>query len=126
MLADAQVAAFIATADAARARAFYEGTLGLRCVADEPYALVFDLNGVILRIQKVREMSVAPYTALGWRVGDIATQVRALLGRGVTFERYGEMGQDELGIWNSGSSLVAWFKDPDGNTLSLSQEGGAG
>ena len=121
MLAPSDIIAFVATSDAARARAFYEGTLGLTFVEDEPYALVFDAHGIMLRIQKVEHVTVRSGTALGWRVTNIAAAVRALAANGVTFERYEGMGQDELGVWHSGTAKVAWFKDPDGQTLSLTQ-----
>jgi len=121
MLGSAKLVAFVSTTDAARSRAFYEGTLGLRFVSDEPYALVFDVNGTMLRVQKVERVTVASGTTLGWQVTDIASEVRALSGRGVTFERYEGMQQDELGIWAQGGGKVAWFKDPDGHVLSLTE-----
>ena len=121
MLADANIIVLIATADAARSRSFYEGVLGLRFVVDEPYALVFELNGAMMRIAKRGEVAPAPYSVLGWTVPDIESAVRALSERGVVLERYGDMGQDDLGIWDSGAAKVAWFKDPDGNLLSLTQ-----
>jgi catechol 2,3-dioxygenase-like lactoylglutathione lyase family enzyme len=113
---------FVATADGAKAREFYETTLGLTFVEDSPFAIVFDLNGTMLRVQKVETLTPAPYTALGWQVDDIAAQVRDLTSRGVVFERYEWISQDELGIWTTPEgSKVAWFKDPDGNVLSLTQ-----
>jgi catechol 2,3-dioxygenase-like lactoylglutathione lyase family enzyme len=113
--------ALIATADAAKARSFYEDTLGLRFVGDEPYAVVFALAGAMLRIAKRREVTPAPHSVLGWHVPDIESTVRGLVERGVAFERYGTMDQDALAIWDSGMARVAWFKDPDGNLLSLTQ-----
>jgi catechol 2,3-dioxygenase-like lactoylglutathione lyase family enzyme len=121
MLGDATLIALIATADAARARTFYESTLGLHFVADEPYALVFDVSGAMLRIARRSEVTPAPYSVLGWTVSDIDAAVRRLTQRGVTFERYPGMEQDELAIWDSGTARVAWFKDPDGNLLSLTE-----
>jgi catechol 2,3-dioxygenase-like lactoylglutathione lyase family enzyme len=122
MLSSSAVIAFVATKDAEKARAFYEGVLKLRLTADEPYALVFDANGIMLRVVKVQEVTVAPYTVLGWAVTDIASAVREFEGRGVSFERYPGLPQDQLGICTfPGGSKVAWFKDPDGNTLSLSE-----
>lgn len=121
MLEASKIMAFIATADAARALSFYEGILGLTLVADEEYALVFDAGGTELRLQKVAEVTPAKYTWLGWHVDDITDTVDALTGKGVTFERYPGMGQDDLGIWSVGGAKVAWFKDPDGNLLSLAQ-----
>jgi catechol 2,3-dioxygenase-like lactoylglutathione lyase family enzyme len=115
--------AFVATRDPARAREFYEQTLGLRLVSDErPFALVFDLHGIMLRVTPVRELTTAPYTVLGWEVPDIAEAAQALQTGGVVFQRYRGLEQDELGVWTSPSGAkVAWFKDPDGNTLSISQ-----
>ncbi|MDR7451569.1 MAG: VOC family protein [Armatimonadota bacterium] len=122
MLTTSKFIAFAATGDAARARNFYEQVLGLRLLADEPFALVFDANGVTLRVQKVQEVKPAPYTALGWAVSGIRSTVQALGGRGVAFERYPSLSQDDLGVWTSPSGArVAWFKDPDGNVLSLTQ-----
>jgi catechol 2,3-dioxygenase-like lactoylglutathione lyase family enzyme len=114
--------AFVATADGAQAKAFYEGALGLSLVTDDEWALVFDVRGTMLRIQKVAAVTPAPYTALGWQIPDIAGAVAALASRGVRFELYPPMPQDEAGIWTTpGGSKVAWFKDPDGNLLSLTQ-----
>lgn len=120
MLDIGKLVGFVATADAARARAFYETTLGLRLMSDEPYALVFDANGTAVRIQKVGTVAVVPYTTLGWAVDDVRATVRGLTDRGVVFERYDGMRQDELGLWQTDGAFVAWFKDPDGNLLSLS------
>jgi catechol 2,3-dioxygenase-like lactoylglutathione lyase family enzyme len=120
MLASAKLVAFVATADAARARAFYEHVLELRVVEDQPYSLVVESAGVTIRIQKVEKVEPHRYTALGWQVDDAPKTVRALAAKGVEFQRYPGMAQDELGIWRSPSgALVAWFKDPDGNVLSI-------
>lgn len=122
MLGSCEVIAFVATKDPERARAFYEETLGLRLVEDQAFALVFDANGVMLRIAKVRELAAAPHTVLGWHVDDIATVTRQLRSKGVEMERFGNMPQDADGIWTSpDGARIAWFKDPDGNTLSLTQ-----
>ena len=122
MLHAAPLVAFAATADPARALAFYRDTLGLPLTADEPFALVFDAHGTMLRVQKVEEVRAAPYTVLGWRVADIRAAVKELARRGVRFERYEGMGQDRSGVWQSpGGARVAWFKDPDGNVQSLTQ-----
>lgn len=121
MLNDAKVVAFVATADGARARAFYESTLGLRVVADDDFAIAIDAGGTAIRVAKVGSVVAAPYTVLGFHVSDIAASVRALRDRGVTFERYPWFEQDDLGVWTAPSGTrVAWFKDPDGNVLSLS------
>jgi catechol 2,3-dioxygenase-like lactoylglutathione lyase family enzyme len=122
MLGPEKVIAFLATADAVRARTFYEEVLGLRFVADEEFALVFDADGTMLRIQKVRELKPLPHTALGWKVSDIRSTIAALRERGVSFERYVFLQQDDAGIWATpDGALVAWFKDPDGNLLSLTE-----
>jgi catechol 2,3-dioxygenase-like lactoylglutathione lyase family enzyme len=122
MLTEGKVMAFVATTHSERARAFYEGVLGLRVVSDDDFALVLDANGTTVRVVHVPEVVVAPYTALGWEVADIVTSVRRLGERGVVFERYASFEQDNLGIWTApGGARVAWFKDPDGNVLSVTQ-----
>jgi catechol 2,3-dioxygenase-like lactoylglutathione lyase family enzyme len=123
MLETAKLVAFVLTADATRARKFYEGILGLRVVADDDFALVLDANGTTLRVTKMKEVTPAPHTVVGWDVPDVAASVQALRERGVTFEKYSFLDQDALGIWTvpGGTARIAWFKDPDGNVLSLSQ-----
>ena len=122
MLADSKIVSFVATTDAARARKFYEAVLGLRVVSDDDFALVVDANGTTLRIAKVREIVLAPYTVLGWEVRDLSHKVEALHERGLSFERYEFLEQDALGVWTApGGARIAWFKDPDGNVLSLSE-----
>lgn len=96
--------------------------LGLVFVADEPPALVFQVGHSMLRIQKVDRVHNAPYTALGWAVPDLRRTVRHLRAAGVVFQRYAGMDQDDDGIWPAPSgAFVAWFQDPDGHTLSLTQ-----
>ena len=113
---------FLATADAQRSRGFYERVLRLEFVADEPPALVFRVGNSMLRIQKVEKVYVAPYTALGWIVSDIRGTLRTLRDAGVEFSRFEGMNQDSDGVWRSpGGALVAWFKDPDGHVLSLTE-----
>jgi catechol 2,3-dioxygenase-like lactoylglutathione lyase family enzyme len=123
MLTTNKLMAFIATRDGARARAFYEGTLGLNVVSDDDFALALDAGGTMLRVQKVGELTPHPFTALGWEVADIASMMDALLAKGVVFARFPGLDQDDRGVWISPSSgaRIAWFKDPDGNTLSLTQ-----
>lgn len=121
-LRGADVIAFVSTADMARARAFYADVLGLALTDENPFALVFDANGTMLRVTATDAVVKATYTVLGWRVGDIVASARELSGHGVELVRYDGMGQDELGIWTTPSGdRVAWFRDPDGNTLSLTQ-----
>jgi len=122
MLAASAIVAFVATSDPSRAKAFYRDVLGLLLISEDEYALVFDANGTMLRVAIAREVVLAPYTVLGWQVDDIAATVRALAAKGVTFERYAWMEQNDLGIWSAPSGAkVAWFKDRDGNLLSVSQ-----
>jgi catechol 2,3-dioxygenase-like lactoylglutathione lyase family enzyme len=117
-----KVMAFVATRDGRRAREFYEGILGLQVVSDDPYALALDARGTQIRVQKVTAYTPHPFTALGWEVSSIDDAVEALRARGVSFEMFSGMGQDAKGIWQAPSGArVAWFKDPDGNTLSLTQ-----
>jgi catechol 2,3-dioxygenase-like lactoylglutathione lyase family enzyme len=113
---------FLATANAERSRSFYERVLGLAFVADEPPALVFRVGNSMLRIQKVEQVHAAPYTALGWGVSDIRQTVRDLRAAGVVFQRYDGLDQDGDGVWHAPSgAFVAWFRDPDGHILSLTQ-----
>ena len=122
MLSNHKLMAFVPTTDSARARAFYETKLGLRFVSNDDFALVMDAGGTTIRIAKVPELSPAPFTVLGWEVTGIDNVAAALKAKGVTFERYGWAKQDDLGIWTApGGAKVAWFKDPDGNVLSLTE-----
>ncbi len=121
-LASAELVAFAATTDQKRAIAFYRDVLGLPLVSQDAFAAVFDAHGTMLRVASVSKVVAAPYTVLGWHVADIVGTAKALAIAGVTFERYEGLPQDELGIWVApGGTRVMWFKDPDGNTLSLSQ-----
>ena len=125
MLGSSPVIAFAATTDARRAKAFYAGTLGLRLTGEDPFALVFDAGGTMLRVATVPAVKLAGYTVLGWQVRDIDRAVRDLAEKGVAFQRYDGMPQDEQGIWTSpGGARIAWFLDPDGNTLSLTEFNG--
>jgi catechol 2,3-dioxygenase-like lactoylglutathione lyase family enzyme len=128
MLGSARVVAFVPTRDSDKARRFYVDVLGLRFVSDDQFALVLDANGITVRVSKVPEYTPHPFTVLGWDVSDIEKAVSELQGKGVSFERYGFPGQDERGIWTApavgnatGGAKVAWFKDPDGNLLSLTK-----
>jgi catechol 2,3-dioxygenase-like lactoylglutathione lyase family enzyme len=122
MLGSADLTAFLATTDAGRAKAFYGDVLGLSLVSDDEFALAFDCNGTQLRVQKVAAVKPPPFTALGWQVADLVATVTALVRAGVVFERYSFMSQDAAGIWTApGGTRVAWFKDPDGNLLSLAE-----
>ncbi len=113
---------FLATANPQRSRAFYEDVLGLKFVADEPPALVFRVGEAMLRIQKVERVQNVPYTALGWEVVDIRAEIRRLRAGGVAVQRYEGLTQDNDNIWQSPSgALIAWFQDPEGHILSLTQ-----
>jgi len=119
---DSKIISFVATRNAASARKFYEEVLGLAFISEDPFAVVFDVNGTMLRVQKVPELRPARHTVLGWEVHDICAEIEALTKKGIRFERFDGLPQDELGIWTSPSGgKIAWFKDPDGNTLSLTQ-----
>jgi catechol 2,3-dioxygenase-like lactoylglutathione lyase family enzyme len=121
MLGSINIVAFVPTKDPAKARAFYEGILGLRFVKDDGFAMVLDANGIMVRVAKA-QFTPAPFTILGWQVTEIEKMVKALQQKGVHFERFGFFEQDELGIWTAPTGdKVAWFKDPDGNVLSVSQ-----
>jgi len=123
MLGSIDIVAFVPTKDADEAKAFYVGVLGLQFVKDDGFALVLDANGIMVRVVKA-QFTPAPFTILGWQVSDIKKIVAELQGKGVQFERFGFFEQDELGIWTApGGDKVAWFKDPDGNVLSVSQHG---
>lgn len=122
MLGSANIVAMVPTRDSNKARAFYEKSLGLRFVKDDGFALVFDAHGIMLRVSKAPEFKPLPFTILGWQVSDIATKATELAASGVHFERFGFFEQDKLGIWTApNGDKVAWFKDPDGNILSISQ-----
>jgi catechol 2,3-dioxygenase-like lactoylglutathione lyase family enzyme len=122
MLESSDLVAFVAATDLDRARVFYEQTLGLLVLEHTDFAVVLDANGTRLRVTAVGQVAHAGYTVLGWRVPDIAASVRALAAQGVTFLIYEDMSQDDAGIWTTPSGdKVAWFADPDGNTLSLTQ-----
>ena len=125
MLETSEVIAFASAADLDQARAFYEQVLGLRVIEQNDFACVFDANGTMLRVTAVAEVARPGYTVLGWRVTDIAATVRGLTERGVVFLRYDGMDQDEAGVWTTpGGDEIAWFADPGGNVLSLTQFAG--
>jgi catechol 2,3-dioxygenase-like lactoylglutathione lyase family enzyme len=122
MLAHSPVIPFIPTTDAARARLFYEDRLGLRFVSDDSFAVVMDANGVMVRIVRVGDFTPAAFTILGWKVEDIHQAISEMSGKGVEFKRYPYFEQSTDGVWTApDGAKVAWFADPDGNVLSLSQ-----
>lgn len=123
--AEAHTVAFLCVTDRAKATAFFRDVLGFRLVSDDDFAAVFDMNGTPLRITRIEGHKAVPHTVLGWTVRDITAAVRTLTSRGVTMHVYQGFGQDALGIWTApgGGAKVAWFNDPDGNVLSLTQQG---
>jgi catechol 2,3-dioxygenase-like lactoylglutathione lyase family enzyme len=122
MLDSSEIVAFVPAADLSRARAFYEQVLGLPLVSQDDFACVFDAHGTMLRVTAVPGLAPAGYTVLGWKVTGIEAMVEGLAARGVVFTRYDGMDQDDRGIWTApGGDKIAWFADPDGNTLSLTQ-----
>ena len=122
MLGSLDIVAFVPTTDAQRARAFYVDTLGLRFITDDGFAMVLDAHGTMVRVATVQSFVPFPFTMLGWKVNDIEGVVAGLRDKGVTFQVFSFFEQDALGIWTAPTGdKVAWFKDPDGNTLSVSQ-----
>jgi catechol 2,3-dioxygenase-like lactoylglutathione lyase family enzyme len=123
MLATTKLMAFAPTRDANKARQFYEGVLGLRVLSQDGFAIALDANGIMLRVTIVpASFKPQQFTVLGWEVPDIAKTVSTLKQKGMEFESYGLPTQDAQGIWTApGGAKVAWFKDPDGNILSLTQ-----
>jgi catechol 2,3-dioxygenase-like lactoylglutathione lyase family enzyme len=121
-LGEFDVMAFAPTTDAARAVEFYRDTLGLTLISQDSFAAAFDAHGIMLRVTIVpKPLTPQPFTVLGWKVPDIAAAVKELAAAGVKFERYMDS-QDELNIWTApGGAKVAWFKDPDGNILSVTE-----
>ena len=122
MLTASDVIAFVSTTDLDRGRRFYERILGLRVVDQNDFACVIDAHGTMLRLTAAASVATPGYTILGWQVDDIAGTVADLAGRGVVFNTYDGMNQDDSGVWTTpGGDKVAWFTDPDGNVLSLTQ-----
>jgi catechol 2,3-dioxygenase-like lactoylglutathione lyase family enzyme len=124
MLASSRMVGFVPTKDSKKARAFYEGKLGFQFVSDDPFALVVKAGETTIRVAKAQNFTPAQYTVLGWAVDDIEKVVTWLRKQGVAFEKYPFIQDQELGIWTAPTGdRVAWFKDPDGNVLSVSQHG---
>ncbi len=122
VLDSAQLVAFMPTTNLTQAKAFYGSMLGLAMEGESPVAITFDANGTTLRAVLVERFTPFPFTIVGWTVEDIAGTVGELTGRGIKFERFDGIQQDPLGVWRSpGGAQVAWFKDPFGNTISLTQ-----
>ena|SRR5579872_231485 len=122
MLVDETLKTFVPTVKPEDAKAFYRDILGLSFLGGDNYGMEFDSGGTLLRIITVRELKPHGFTVLGWNVKDIESEIRSLNSKGVVFEKYDFLQQDDLRIWTSpNNSRVAWFKDPDGNILSVSQ-----
>ena len=123
MLQNNPIIAFVPTQNADKAKAFYQETLGLTFISDDGFALVFNANGTMIRIARAGDFARQPFTILGWQVKNIAEVAKKMREKGVAFEKYGFLTQDALGIWDAPGDVakIAWFKDPDGNTLSISE-----
>ncbi len=122
MLGAQKLTAFVAVTDYEKSRAFYEGTLGLKFLSLDNFAMVLESHGTKIRMAKVPDLQPAQFTVLGWEVSGIEKMVEDLQSRGVIFDRYGFMPQDGPPIWTApGGDKIAWFKDPSGNVLSLAQ-----
>ena len=113
---------FVMTTHPESALRFYQNVLGFRLLSDDPFALAFDANGCMLRIGKTQHFTPVNNTILGWKVDDIEAAVQSLSAQGVEFEHYPKMNPDQRGIVTFPSGdRVAWFKDPEGNVLSISE-----
>jgi catechol 2,3-dioxygenase-like lactoylglutathione lyase family enzyme len=122
MLETARAMAFVPATDLGRARDFYEGVLGLEVLDVSGFACVFRVGGATLRVAVVGELSPQPFTVFGWAVRAISETMAGLAARGVEFLRYEGMDQEPTGVWiTPGGDRIAWFRDPDGNVLSLTQ-----
>lgn len=122
MLVDKKLKAFVPTVKPAEAKSFYKDILGLKFLSEDKYAMEFEANGTLLRVISVPELTPHQFTALGWNVEDITSIIKLLNEKNVFCEKYNFLEQDDLGIWTSPSGAkVAWFKDPDGNILSLTE-----
>lgn len=122
MFYDGELKAFIPTKNSEKAKYFYRDVLGLKFISEDNYALEFDTNGTTLRVTIVQEFKPQPFTVLGWDVDNIVKVIKSLNRSGILCEKYDFLKQDELGIWTApGGAKVAWFKDPDGNILSVSE-----
>ena len=122
MLADKELKAFVPTTKPDEAKSFYKDILGLKLLSEDGYALEFNANGTLLRVIIVQELKPQVFTVLGWNVDDIASTIKSLNEKNIFCEKYDFLEQDKLGIWTSpGGAKVAWFKDPNGNVLSLTE-----
>lgn len=123
MLEDKKLRAFIPTVKPEEAKSFYRDVLGLKLLSEDEYAFEFDANGVLLRVTMVPSLKPHEFTVLGWNVPDISSLIQLMNDKGIFCEKYAFLKQDDLGIWQApGGTKVAWFKDPDGNLLSLTEQ----
>lgn len=124
MIAEGTPVAFLPCRDPGASRAFYEDTLGLELMAEDGFALTFDAGGTPVRLTRVPSHEPAPYTIFGWEVDDLAEAVAELGKRGVELARFEGLEQDDRGVWTApDGTRVAWFRDPDGNVLSVTETG---
>jgi predicted enzyme related to lactoylglutathione lyase len=122
MLSDKKLKAFVATTMPDKAKSFYKDVLGLKLLSEDNYALEFDAKGILLRVVTVQDLKPQPFTILGWNVDDISSTIKSLNDKNIFCEKYDFLEQDNSGVWTSpNGSKVAWFKDPDGNVLSLTE-----
>ena len=122
MLSDKKLRAFVPTTKPDKAKSFYKDVLGLKLLSEDNYALEFDANETLLRVTTVKDLQPQQFTVLGWGVDDISSTIKSLNDKGIFCEKYDYFEQDELGVWTApNGSKVAWFKDPDGNILSLTE-----
>ncbi|MEO6721875.1 MAG: hypothetical protein ABIN67_16020 [Ferruginibacter sp.] len=123
MLADKKLKAFVPTTKPGKAKLFYKDTLGLKLLSEDNYALEFEANGTLLRVTIVQELKSQAFTVLGWNVDNIVSIIKSLNEKNIFCEKYNFLEQDDLGVWTSPSGAkVAWFKDPDDNILSLTEQ----
>jgi catechol 2,3-dioxygenase-like lactoylglutathione lyase family enzyme len=121
-LTGAVIVAFVATTDLERAHAFYGGVLGLERTEAGAFANAYDVGGTSRRVTRVDRIAQAPYTVLGWRMDDLAAAIAPLAARGIALRRFAGLEQDDAGVWTAPSGArIAWFEDPDGNLLSLTE-----
>ncbi|BCJ47788.1 glyoxalase [Actinoplanes ianthinogenes] len=122
MLAAATPIAFLPSLDLDRSRQFFADRLGLTVEEVTPFACVLRVGATTLRVTKVDQLRAQPFTVFGWEVPDISATVAGLTAAGIEFLRYDGVDQDSAGVWTTpGGDHIAWFRDPDGNTLSLTE-----
>ena len=114
----------VCTRDCERAAVFYRDVLGLTMAYEDRFGVVFNISGVTLRISTVADFTPHEHTVLGFNVPDVEATVKAMREKGIIFNIYPGFNQNELGILTlfGGTVRVAWFKDPDGNVLSVTNK----